>query len=367
MKKYIVIALIVIVGGALLVYPLFNDDEITDAPIDKPAQAVFAFQENLATVGDEVAPLKIDVLQELSKLELFYNDSLMHVWTNVKEDFTYNLEAGVFGVGTRTISLKSTLKKDGNESIDNRFIRVLSDIVPEKLGVRIINEYPHNPQSFTQGLEFYNGKLYEGTGDPADMGATLVAEVDINSGEHVNSQGLSVGYFGEGITILDNKLYQLTYKNGKCYTYNIEGGLQIRTGEFNYQGEGWGLCNDGTNLIMSNGTERIFFRDPESFSTIRTIEVYNNKGPIVNLNELEYIDGNIYANVWTTNAVIVIDPISGKVLQEIDATELVREGRGSGEVLNGIALDQEAGKIYMTGKYWIKLFEVQFIPIAGDL
>ena len=364
MKKYIVIALIVLVGGTWVYYNFFGGDDpvVID---EKVVPAVFAFEENLATVGDEVAPLKITVTEELSKLELLYNDSLIQSWTDVKEDVSFDLEAGVFGVGTRTITLKSTLKKDGTEYADSRFIRVLSDIIPEKLGVRIVNPYPHNPQSFTQGLEFANGKLYEGTGDPADIGATLVAEVDITTGEHLDSQGLSVGYFGEGITILNNTLYQLTYKNGKCYTYAIDDKIQIRTGEFNYQGEGWGLCNDGTHLIMSNGTERLVFRDPESFTTVRTLDVYNDKGPIVNLNELEYIDGKIYANVWTTNAVIVIDPVSGKVLQEIDATELVRQGRGRGEVLNGIALNKETGKIYMTGKYWEKLFEVQFIPLGG--
>ncbi len=360
MKRYIIIALILLVAAATI-YSLFRgNDPGPDVEPDK-LPAVFAFQENLATVGDEVVPLTINVTENLPKLELFYNDSLVQTWTNVSSNVKYDFSAGMFGVGTRTLGLKATLS-DGTEFVDNRFIRVLSEITPERLATQIVTPYPHMTSSFTQGLEFLDGKLYEGTGDPGDKGATLVAEVNLNTGEHVRKMGLDVGFFGEGITILNNTLYQLTYKRGKCFKYELEN-LTI-TGEFNYQGEGWGLCNDGKHLIMSNGTERIVFRDPETFVTERTIEVYNNKGPIINLNELEYIDGKIYANVWTTNMVVVIDPQTGKVLQEIDATSLVNAGRGNGEVLNGIAYNSQNGKIYMTGKYWEKLFEVKFLPVS---
>ena len=133
------------------------------------------------------------------------------------------------------------------------------------------------------------------------------------------------------------------------------------TGEFSYSGEGWGLCNDGQSIIMSDGSERIVFRDPKSFTTERTIEVYNNEGPIINLNELEYIDGRIYANVWMTNMIVVIDPLTGQVLEEIDATNFVIQNRGAGESLNGIANDKTTGKTYLTGKYWKGLFEVEFV------
>ena len=354
MKKYVIVGLIIIVGGALLIYPMLQTD---DPIVEYPAPAEFKFVENLATVGDEVVPVSISVSEKLSKLELYYNDSLFTTWTNLNKDVSFDLKAGVFGVGARTISLLATLT-DGSEYTDTRIVRVLSDIVPERMTVNILKEYPHNSQSFTQGLEFCDGRLYEGTGDPGDRGATLIAEVNLNTGEHLKSMGLNVGFFGEGITIHNNTLYQLTYKNGKCYSYDLST-LQHKQ-EFNYQGEGWGLCNDGKQLIMSNGTERITFRDPGTFTTTRTIEVYNNKGPIINLNELEYIDGKIYANIWTTNLLVVIDPISGKVLQEIDATTLMNVGRGNGEVLNGIARDDKTGKVYMTGKYWPKLFEVEF-------
>jgi glutamine cyclotransferase len=357
MKKYIVVGLIVLVGAVLLLRPLFGTDEIAAGEGDE-LPAIFTFQENLATVGDETAPLEIEIVSEVAKLELFYNDSLLKTWNDPKETVQFTLEAGAFGVGTRTLNLLSTLK-DGSSFVDNRMVRVLSDIIPVKKVAKIVGEHPHEMTSFTQGLEFYKGKLYEGTGDPGDQGKTVVAEVDLATGKHLKSIGLQAGYFGEGVTILNDTLYQLTWKNNKCYYYDVNT-LQL-LGEFNYKGEGWGLCNDGTSLIMSDGTERIVFRNPSTFAIERTIEVYNNEGPINYLNELEYIEGKIYANVWTTASLAVIDPASGKVLEQINAKELFEKGRGYGEVMNGIAHNAQTGKTYMTGKNWIKLFEVQFV------
>lgn len=358
MKKYIIIGLIAIVGGVLLLKPLFKDEVIEDNP-KEVLPALFSFSDNLATVGDEKAPLEITINNdEIVKLELLYNDSILKTWTNPKGKLSFTLEAGVFGVGTRTLNLLSTMK-DGSSFVDNRMVRVLSDIIPQKKMAKIVAEYPHDPTSFTQGLAFYNGKLYEGTGDPGDQGKTIVAEVDLTSGKIVNSMGLQAGFFGEGITVMNDKLYQITWKNQKCYVYDVNT-LQLLS-EFNYKGEGWGLTHDSTSLIMSDGTERITFRNPETFAIERTIEVYNNEGPINYLNELEFIDGKIYANVWTTASAISIDPKTGKVLEQIDGSELFRVGRGMGEVLNGIAHNPATGKTYMTGKNWIKLFEVKFV------
>lgn len=358
MKKYIIIGLIVIVGGVLLIKPLFKNEVVGDNP-KEVLPALFDFQDNLATVGNEKAPLEITINNdEIAKLELLYNDSILKTWTNPKGKLSFTLEAGVFGVGTRTLNLLSTMK-DGSSFVDNRMVRVLSDIIPQKRKAKIIAEYPHDPTSFTQGLAFYNGKLYEGTGDPGDQGKTIVAEVELTSGKIVNSMGLQAGFFGEGITVMNDKLYQITWKNQKCYVYDVNT-LQLLS-EFNYKGEGWGLTNDGKSLIMSDGTERITYRNPETFAIERTLEVYNNEGPINYLNELEFIDGKIYANVWTTVSAISIDPQTGKVLEQIDGSELFRIGRGMGEVLNGIAHNPATGKTYMTGKNWIKLFEVQFV------
>ncbi len=357
MKKYIVIALILLVGGTLLIYPLLKEE-----PAEYTAAAEFVFQDNLATVVDRKDMVKIEVNEPLSELLVYYNDSLVASWKNISKDVEFELDGGYYGVGTRYIYLRAK-RKDGTSSEDRRMVRVLSDVIPEKLVAKEVNAYPHLITSFTQGLEFYKGELFEGTGDPDNIGATYVAVVDMNTGEWGRKMGVP-GYFGEGITILNDKLYQLTYKTGKCFVYSADKLEHVK--EFDYAGEGWGLCNDGKQLIMSNGTEEIYFRDPESFSTLRTIQVYDNSGPVVELNELEYIDGMIYANVWRSGGrVVVIDPKTGKVMKDIDASSLAIHGKvAKSDVLNGIARNPANGKIYMTGKYWAKLFEVEFVP--GD-
>ena len=204
-------------------------------------------------------------------------------------------------------------------------------------------------------MEFNEGVLYEGTGQ---LGQSMVAQVNLNSGEIIKKMGLDGTYFGEGITILKDKLYQLTWQNQKCFVYN-KSTLAIEK-DLTYTGEGWGLCNDGSSLIMSDGTERIVFRNPETFQIERTIEVYDDRGPISKLNELEYIDGLIYANIWMTNSAVVIQPENGKVIAVIDGSILIKEGQNGGDVMNGIAFNAKTSKTYMTGKNWSKLFEVRF-------
>jgi glutamine cyclotransferase len=169
---------------------------------------------------------------------------------------------------------------------EQRTLRVLSDIPVEKWTAEIVQEYPHLATSFTQGLEFDGNTLFEGTGDPNQSGQTLVAEVDLKSGEQKRKSALDASYFGEGISIFGDELFQLTWKNGKCFVYD-KNTFSVKR-ELNYTGEGWGLCHDDKNLIMTDGSERIFFRDPKTFEVIKTIEVYTDQGPLNYLNELEY-------------------------------------------------------------------------------
>lgn len=352
-KRYVIIGLIVVVIASMVIIPMMKKDpggpEISDE-----IPATFSFKDNLATKWDETVQLEINVTQDnVAKLELFYNDSVFKTWENPKGNIVYPFKAGYYGLGTRSLRLLSTLK-DGSTFVDERMVRVLSDIVPEIWIAEIASAYPHNAMSFTQGLEFNDGILYEGTGQ---RGQSLVAQVDLKTGQHLKKIGLDGNYFGEGITILGDKLYQLTWQEQKCFIYNKKT-LQLEK-DLPYIGEGWGLCNDGTSLIMSDGSERLTFRNPKTFEIERTIEVYTHLGPVTKLNELEYADDLIYANVWMSNKVVVIDPMNGKVLSEIDATGLVKEGKGNGDVLNGIAYDQKTEKWYMTGKNWIKLFEIK--------
>ncbi|MDD2982730.1 MAG: glutaminyl-peptide cyclotransferase [Crocinitomicaceae bacterium] len=347
-----------LVRVAFLLSLVFIVQSCKNDPVDSDKIPVsFAFSDNLSTVYGQSVPLKIQVLEkDISKLELVFEDSVFQTWTNPQSDVEFTINLTGFGVGAKSIKLVAQLA-DGTEHVDQRIVRILSDISPESKTAKIVNTYPHNSTSFTQGLEFYNNILYESTGDPNRTAATMVAQVELETGKIINKNGLDASFFGEGITIMDGILYQLTWTQQKCFMYDSKT-LEIKSKEFTYTGEGWGLANDGKNLIMSDGTERLVFRDPKNFQVVKTIEVYDNVGPRSKLNELEYIDGKLYANVWMLDIILEIDPETGKVLAEIDATSAAALGRSGGDVLNGIAHNPSNKKTYLTGKYWSKLFEV---------
>jgi glutaminyl-peptide cyclotransferase len=227
-------------------------------------------------------------------------------------------------------------------------------------GYRVVAEYPHDRRAFTQGLAYVDGVLYEGTGL---FGESTLRRVDLETGEVLQAVGLSKEYFGEGIAVLGDRIYQLTWKNGLCVVFDRD------TFEFQevltYQTEGWGLTTDGERLIMSDGTNRLFIRDPETFAELDTIDVYDGVRAIWNLNELEIVDGEIWANVWQTDRIARIDPETGQVTGWIDLTGLLAESdRGSQrvDVLNGIAHDPETDRLFVTGKLWPKLFEIEVVP-----
>ncbi len=354
-RRYGIIILLILVLAAFIIVPLMKSgggsEELELAKFDLPGDPQ-------AKYGDDI-PIKFIIPEGLVKVELLYNDSIFETWNNPKaQKRTLALKTNYYGVGSRTLVLRSTFK-DGTVLESSTIVRVTSDVAPELLFVKIVNELPHNPANYTQGYEFDGNQLYEGTGDPGQQGKTLVGPVSLQTGAFMDPKnGLDATYFGEGITILGDLVYQITWQNSKCFVYDKKT-MMLKT-EFTYVGQGWGLCNDGKSIIMSDGTERITFRDPKSFQATKTIEVYDMVGPRTNLNELEYIDGKIYANVYTTGTVVVIEPTTGRVLQEIDANELVIRGKGQGDVLNGIAYNKLTKKTYMTGKYWTKTFEVQF-------
>lgn len=231
----------------------------------------------------------------------------------------------------------------------------------------IVNTYPHDPAAFTQGLMFYNGFLYEGTGGSRARGDnffSMLRKVEPETGKVLQNHNLPDDYFGEGITILNDKVYQLTWREQTAFVYDVNDFKLLR--EFRYSGEGWGLTDDGTNLIMSDGKHVIRFVNPENFQTIRTISVFDERGrPQMKLNELELIKGEIWANVWEEDFILRIDPANGKVLGKINLEKLAREHRKSSpsaEVLNGIAYDEEGDRLFVTGKRWSKLFEIKIIP-----
>ena len=354
MKKYLVIGGIILLIAALIVPSLINKNTIDEVE----HKCHFGFQENLAISFGQTANIPIISTEAMRSIELRLGDSLLYSWKNPALNLKYTFDSAPLNLGAYQFIIIA-IDSEGNEVRDERMVRVLSDVVPEKWGVQIDKVYPHNDSSFTQGLAFEGNTMFEGTGDPNQTGSTMVGAVDLENGRFLKKIGIGTPYFGEGITLLNQELFQITWTNQKCFVYDTKSLVLKR--EFEYVGEGWGLCTDGKSLIMSDGSERITFRDPNTYEAIRTIVVYTNEGPISKLNELEYIDGFIYANIWTSNLVAVIDPVKGKVIAVIDATNLVVEGKGKGEVLNGIAYNKASGKMYMTGKFWPKLFEVKLI------
>lgn len=229
----------------------------------------------------------------------------------------------------------------------------------------IVKAYPHDPRAFTQGLVFLNGTLYEGTGgtDGDDFYSSL-RNVELETGRVRKKIDLDRDYFGEGVAVLNGKIYQLTWREATAFVYNLEDFSKI--GEFRYPGEGWGLTTDGTNLFMSDGTHVIRVVNPENFQTVRTIVVNDERGrPILELNELEWVKGEIWANVWQSGWIMRIDPETGKLLGRIDLRKMVEEERDlnkKADVLNGIAYDEAGDRIFVTGKLWRRLFEIKVVP-----
>lgn len=223
---------------------------------------------------------------------------------------------------------------------------------------RVVQRYPHDSKAFTQGLEYYNGFLYESTGLE---GRSSLRKVELRTGRVLQIRKHTPEIFAEGITLLNNRIYQLTWRNGICFVYERDS-FRADT-EFRYTGEGWGLTNDGTHLIMSDGSDTLTFRDPTTFAVVRQIRVKDQGTPVRDLNELEYVNGEIWANVWMTDLIVRISPKTGEVLGWIDLSGLLTPAEAhQADVLNGIAYDRQNKRIFVTGKLWPWLFEIEVVP-----
>jgi len=262
-------------------------------------------------------------------------------------------------LGKHTIKAVAT-KTDGVEGVYFKDFEVYSDIVPENYGYEVVQSFPHNDSFFTEGLEIHNGFLYEGTGEHGTSG---VFKTNLATGKIIKETPLARRYFGEGITIFNGRLYQLTYKTKIGFIYNLETMAVIDSFYFS-SAEGWGLTHDDKYLIMGDGTNTLTYLDPITLKTIKRLQVYDHEQPMNYINELEYSDGAIYANIWNTFLIVKIDALTGKVLSKIHMDgikEMISMSNNREDVLNGIAIDPQTKKMYVTGKYYSKLFEIRLV------
>lgn len=331
-----------------------------DTPITRgslvPAKFELPFNNASAQKGQSIrVEVSIANLENVKSIKVFTKDTVIFEGPAKKESYLFEVNTRNWGIGTNQLTLE-TKTTDDKTRRDNRIVKIIPDVFPQEYTAEVLKEYPHSTMSYTQGLEFDGDQLYEGTGG---MGSSMIAKVDLNTGEIQDKKMLGEKYFGEGITILGDRLYQLTWQEHTCFVYNKNTLEEIET--FTYTGEGWGLCNNGEQLIMTDGSERLYFRDPNTFGLIKTLEVYTNEGPVKGLNELEYINGKIYANIYTTNQIAIIDPETGIVTGRIDASILALDYRKTGEVFNGIAYKESTKQLFVTGKNWPNMLEIGLV------
>jgi glutamine cyclotransferase len=259
-------------------------------------------------------------------------------------------------LGQRTISAAVYSEGDTYETSEN--ITILSSVKPKLYTYKVLESYPHDMEAYTQGLEFENDTLYESTGT---YKISSLRKTDFKSGKVLQKVPLADSYFGEGLTVLNNKIYQLTWKENTGFIYNLSNLEKTGTFVYGKSKEGWGLCNDGTTIYKSDGTEKIWRLDPNTLAEIDYIELYTNTSKIPKVNELEWVDGKIYANIYEKDAIAIVDPSNGAVEGVIDLGGLKDKvtQHDALNVLNGIAYKGEPNILYITGKNWDKLFKIE--------
>lgn len=234
---------------------------------------------------------------------------------------------------------------------------------PAEYGYRVVESFPHDPEAFTQGLLFRDGRLLESTGG---YGASTLREVDLETGRVLRERRLGEGLFGEGLALVRDRLVQLTWREGVGFVYDAR---TLRTvGSFAYEGEGWGLASDGERVVMSDGTATVRFLDPATFEESSRIQVAGPEGPVAGLNELELVGGVLYANVWRTDRIAMIDPENGRLRGWLDLAGIlpVVFRRETTAELNGIAHDPATGRLFVTGKRWPRLFEIELVAASAE-
>ena len=272
--------------------------------------------------------------------------------------------AGIFSLQNSSLGekmIKAEVFYEGKKEVALQKVIVVNGSTPKLYTYELLNTYPHEITSYTQGLEFYKGVLYESTGQ---YGESKLRALDYKNDAILNNVNLSRSYFGEGLTVLNDKIYQLTWKEGRGLIYDVNTFETL--GSFNYgqSKEGWGLCNDGRQLYKTDGSENIWILNAETLEEERFVQAYTNKGRLTNLNELEWVEGKIYANRYQKNGVAIINPINGAIEAVLDFKDLKNKvtNHPGLDVLNGMAYNPDTKTLFVTGKRWDKSFEVLIIP-----
>jgi len=303
-------------------------------------------------------------------------DSLVYLVDSVrfgskKDSSAVSLKTDTLLLGPRVITAR--IFQGGKMQEISTNIVLLPAKAPVNYSYKVIKVFPHDTSCFTEGLLYQDGFLYESGGGYLDPppgqvkdGQSSLRKVDLNTGKVVQKVMVDPKIFAEGISIIGDKIIQLTWKSKVGYVYDKDNFKLLSTFNNNVGVEGWGMCFDGKKLYMDDSTNRIWFLDKDTYRQIGYIDVYDDKGAVNSVNELEYIDGKLYANVWETNNIIIIDPKTGAVTGKIDLTNLYPENQrnANADVLNGIAYDAQGKRIFITGKKWDKLFQVEFSPMA---
>jgi glutamine cyclotransferase len=284
-------------------------------------------------------------------------DSVNYVMNNSPITDIFSLQNSSLGEKM----IKAEVFYGGKKEVALQKVIVVNGSTPKLYTYELLNTYPHDITSYTQGLEFYKGVLYESTGQ---YGESKLRALDYKNDAILNNVNLSRSYFGEGLTVLNDKIYQLTWKEGRGLIYDVNTFETL--GSFNYgqSKEGWGLCNDGRQLYKTDGSENIWILNAETLEEERFVQAYTNKGRLTNLNELEWVEGKIYANRYQKNGVAIINPINGAIEAVLDFKDLKNKvtNHPGLDVLNGMAYNPDTKTLFVTGKRWDKLFEVRIIP-----
>ena len=299
-------------------------------------------------------------VKSIDSIVYFVNDRKMGSKKGV-EKFSFELKDQKLGYQ----NLKAMVYYEGQNAEASTRIELVSDIQPKLLKYTIVNTYPHDIAAYTQGLEFYRDTLYEGTGNGSgstgNKGISSLRKTNYKTGEVYKKVELADQYFGEGITILNNKVYQLTWQNNEGYVYDADTFKKEKTFTYFKPIEGWGLTNDGKNLYQSDGTEKIWIINPTTLKEVDYLNVYSFETKIKSINELEWIGGKIYGNVYQKDAIAIINPKNGSVEAIINLADLKKKitKLPDTDVLNGIAYNPKTKTIFVTGKNWNKMFEIK--------